>query len=251
MTRDQRLDALPLFAEDGARVVPNPPDSVTLAVLNKRTLAVEEIRHLIAKMQLLNEERPARCLGIVSATRSEGKTTLSIGIAAALADEPDRRVLLIEADLRKPAIESYLGLTRAPGVSEWLRSSSGPLPVRWVTPPGFAFISGGRAALDRPELLGSARMSALLEAARRSFDYVIVDCPPVTPVADAVILQELVDGFLLVVRARHCPRETVVRAASRLKSGRIIGMIFNDQREILPRYSSYGYRQYGHHAPGR
>ena len=106
-------------------------------------------------------------------------------------------------------------------------------------------------ALDRPELLGSARMSALLEAARRSFDYVIVDCPPVIPVADSVILQELVDGFLLVVRARHCPRETVVRAASRLKAGRIIGMIFNDQREILPRYSSYGYGRYGHDAPER
>lgn len=246
MTRDLRGDALPLFAEQGPRVVPDPPDSVTLAVLNGRTPAVEEIRLLIAKIQLVNEERPARCLGVVSASGGEGKTTLSIGIAAALADEPDRRVLLIEADLRKPAIESYLGLTRAPGVSDWLRGLPGPLPVRWVAPPGFAFISGGRGPLDRPELLGSSRMAALIEAARRSFDFVIVDCPPVTPVADAVILQDLIDGFLFVVRARHSPKETLVRAASRLKAGRIMGMIFNDQREILPGYYSYGYRQYAY-----
>jgi tyrosine-protein kinase len=246
VTRDYHHgEGLPLFTEQGMRVVPNPPDSVTLAVLNKRTLAVEEIRHLIAKLQLLNEERPARCIGMVSATGGEGKTTLSIGVAAALADEPDRRVLLIEADLRKPAIESYLGLSRAPGVSEWLKGSSGPLPVRWVTPPGFAFLSGGRAPLDRPELLGSPRMVTLIEAARNAFDFVIVDCPPVTPVADAVILQEHLDGFLFVVRARHGPRETVVRAASRLKAGRIIGMVFNDEKELLPRYSRYGRYGYG------
>jgi tyrosine-protein kinase len=240
-----RGDGIPLFAEEGTRVVPNPPEAATLAVLNRRTLAVEEIRHLIAKIQLLNEERPARCLGLVSATGGEGKTTLSIGIAAALADEPDRRVLLIEADLRKPAIEGYLGLPRAPGVSDWLKGASG-LTVRWVTPTGFALLSGGRLPLERPELLGSARMITLLESARQSFDFVIVDCPPVTPVADAVILQDHLDGFLFVVRARHGPRETVVRAASRLKAGRILGMVFNDQREILRRY---GYGRYGYGAP--
>jgi capsular exopolysaccharide synthesis family protein len=240
-----RGDGIPLFAEEGMRVVPNPPEAATLAVLNKRTLAVEEIRHLIAKIQLLNEERPARCLGLVSATGGEGKTTLSIGIAAALADEPDRRVLLVEADLRKPAIEAYLGLPRAPGVSDWLKGASG-LPVRWVTPPGFALLSGGRAPLERPELLGSARMITLLESARQSFDFVIVDCPPVSPVADAVILQDHIDGFLFVVRARHGQKETVVRAASRLKAGRILGMVFNDQREILPRY---GYGRYGYGLP--
>jgi Mrp family chromosome partitioning ATPase len=130
-------------------------------------------------------------------------------------------------------------------VSDWLKGASG-LTVRWVTPPGFALLSGGRLPLERPELLGSARMITLLESARQSFDFVIVDCPPVTPVADAVILQDHLDGFLFVVRARHGPRETVVRAASRLKAGRILGMVFNDQREILRRY---GYGRYGYGAP--
>ena len=127
MTREMRGDGIPLFAEEGARVVPNPPEAATLAVLNKRTLAVEEIRHLVAKIQLLNEERPARCIGLLSATGGEGKTTIAIGLATTLAAEPERRVLLIEADLRKPAIESYLGLPRAPGVAR-VAQGRGPAP---------------------------------------------------------------------------------------------------------------------------
>jgi capsular exopolysaccharide synthesis family protein len=245
MTRELRPEVSPVFAEQGPKVLPSPPDPVTAAILHGRTVAVEELRLLITRLQLVNDERPARCVGLLSATGGEGKTTLSIGLAAALAGDPDRRVLLIEVDLRKPAIESYLGLPRAPGVGEWLRGLAAPLPVRWVTPPGFALLSGGRVGLDRPDLLGSSRMAALLDAARRSFDFVIVDCPPVAPVTDAVILQDLVDGFLFVVRARHSPREVVLRAASRLKGDRIIGTVFNDQKEILPGYYRYGYRSYG------
>jgi Mrp family chromosome partitioning ATPase len=88
-------------------------------------------------------------------------------------------------------------------------------------------------------------MAALLRAARQDFDYVLVDCPPVSSVVDAVILQDLLDGFLFVVRARHTPRESVVRAAGKLKPARVLGTVFNGQSEILPRYDNYGARQYG------
>lgn len=249
MNRDVRIDAFPLFVDQGAKVLPSPPDPITTAILHGRTLVVEELRLLIARIQLINDERAARCIGMLSATGGEGKTTLSIGLAATLAAEPDRRVLLMEADLRKPAIETHLGLPRSAGVAEWLRGLPGPLPLRWVTPPGFALVSAGRIGLDRPELLGSNRMAALVDAARRSFDFVIIDCPPVTAVADAVILQDLVDGFLFVVRARHSPRETVLRAASRLRADRIIGTVFNDEREVPPGYDRYDHPRFGDAPP--
>ncbi len=239
MSRDGRGEGLPLFADQGAKVLVNPRDKVIAAILHGRSLAIEELRLLVARIQLLNDERPARCIGLLSATGGEGKTTLAIGLATSLAAEPERRVLLVEADLRKPAIESYLGLPRVPGVGEWLNARPGPLPVRWVTPPGFAFLSAGRLGLERPEVLGSNRMAALMDAARQSFDFVVVDCPPVSPVADAVILQDLVDGFLFVVRARHSPGEAVARAASRVKEDRILGTVFNDRKEMLP-YPGYG-----------
>jgi Mrp family chromosome partitioning ATPase len=236
-----RGDDFQFLADEAAKILPNPRDAVTAAVLHGRTVAVEELRLLVGRLQALNEERPARCVGILSATGGEGKTTLAIGLAAVLAAEPDRRVLLVETDLRKPAIGTYLGLPPIAGVGEWLKGLPGPLLLRWVTPPGFALLVGGQVGLERPEMLGSRRMAALLEAARGSFDFVVVDCPPIAPVADAAILQDLVDGFLFVVRARHSPREAVLRAASRLKGGRILGTVFNDQREPASYYQNYGY----------
>jgi Mrp family chromosome partitioning ATPase len=143
-------------------------------------------------------------------------------------------VLLLEADLRQPALERYLGLPRVDGVSEWLSGRTSSVPVRTISPPGFAVITAGRETLSRPELIGSDRMGALMGACQLCFGFLIVDCPPLSPVADAVALQELVDGFLLVVRARVAPRETIQRAVGRLKNGRIQGIVFNEQPEILP-----------------
>jgi Mrp family chromosome partitioning ATPase len=78
-------------------------------------------------------------------------------------------------------------------------------------------------------------MAALIGACQLSFGFVVVDCPPLDPVADAVVIQDLIDGFLLVVRARHSPRDAVERSIRRLKANRIQGIVFNDQPAVLPR----------------
>jgi Mrp family chromosome partitioning ATPase len=183
----------------------------------------------------------------VSAGPREGKTTVALGLAAALVRSSPKRVLLLEADLRQPAIEESLGLPQSRGVAEWLSGHGQAMPVRTVTPPGFAVITGGLERLARPELLGSRRMGELVGACRLAFGFVVVDCPPLSPVADAVAIQDLLDGFLLVVRARHTSRQELVRAVSRLKRDRILGVVFNDQPEILP-VAYGGYQRYGLHA---
>ncbi len=114
--------------------------------------------------------------------------------------------------------------------------------MRVVEPPGFAVVASGRQKLNRPELLGSERMGALVGACQLSFGFIVVDCPPLSPVADAVAIEDLLDGFLLVVRARHTPREAIERAVSRLKANRVQGIVFNDQPEILPSGYSTRYR---------
>jgi capsular exopolysaccharide synthesis family protein len=227
------------------RVIPRPDGPVSATVLSSNTLASVEIQLLIARLHALNKERSARCIGLVSATAGEGKTTLSMGLAFGLALEPERRVLLVEADTHKSALEDYLGLPYASGLSEWLTSVDSSVPLRWVTPPGFALLSRGTTPLGRRELLGSKRMASLLQAAREEFDFVIVDCPPVSSLPDSIILQDLLDGFLVVVRARHTPRESLVRAAGQLNSARILGTVFNAQNDLLPRYENYGQRQLG------
>ena len=109
------------------------------------------------------------------------------------------------------------------GVAEWLSGRSSTVPVRTIAPAGFSVVAAGRERLARPELLASPRMAALIGACQLSFGFVVVDCPPLDPVADAVAIQDLLDGFLLVVRARRSPREAIERAVSRLKENRIHG----------------------------
>ena len=226
--------------------VPQAPSGPVLqqVVMGGGHFLAEEFRFLAAKVSALASSR-FTTIGIVSAGPTEGKTTVALGLAAALARSEQNRVLLLEADLRQPAVERYLGLPRSSGVSEWLSGRSSTVPVRVVSPPGFAVVAAGRERLSRPELLGSERMGALIGACQLSFGFIVVDCPPLSPVADAVAIQDLLDGFLLVVRARHTPREAIARAVSRLKDNRVQGIVFNDQPEILPSGYSSSYRRYG------
>ena len=206
----------------------------------------EEMRLLRAKVRSLDEERPLRCIGIVSSSPGEGKSTVALGLASAIAAERDRKVLLIDADLRKSALAEYLGIVSGTGLSQWLEGTLEKAPLHRVEPPGFWVLTSGLPRNIQPELLGGDRMERLLVAARAAFDVVVVDCPPLAPVADSVILQDLLDGFLFVVRARHSPRETILKAVSHLKPGRVRGLIFNGHREVIPGYQTYGHRTYGY-----
>lgn len=234
------------LASDGA---PELEVKAEAAIRNSQVAAAlaepvvaEEFRLLRAKVRALDADRRFRVFGIVSAAMGEGKSTIALGLARAFAQEPDTRALLVEADLRRPTLEAYLGMAKVPGLGEWLETGVGPIGLRRVGSGGFYLLSGGLPTHQRqPELLGSERMARVLESAQRSFDFVIVDCPPLLPVADAVLLQDLLDGFLLLVRERFTPWSTINRALTRLKPDRIRGVMLNDHQEIIPRDTSYGY----------
>lgn len=240
-------EELPVF-EELAEAEARPRQTAVEAALSTSSILSEEFRLLRAKVRALAEEQPFRCFGLVSGAPGEGKTTVALGLAVALAHEErdGRRVLLVEADLRKRSLAPYLGLEPIPGLVEWLQqSTSTSLAVRRIGLRGPFLLGAGCHSSSSPDLLSSRRMGRLFEAMRMCFDYVIVDCPPLGPVADAVLLQDLLDGFLLVVRARHSPRETLSRALGHLKQGSIRGVVFNDYREILRRGYGYDYSAYG------
>ncbi len=238
------LSRLPVI-EDLAPVVPQVTVPVLQAVQTSGSALGEELRLLRAKVRSLGQDRPIKCVAMISAGPGEGKSTLSLGLAATMAQEPNRRVLLLEADLRRPTLEAYLGLPRISGLSEWLAGEGHSLGVRRVGPRGFFLLSAGCLPLDHPELLGSERMESILTVARQTFDFIILDCPPLVPVADSLLLQDMVDGFLCVVRARHTPRHVLKRALANVKQDRILGLVLNSHREILDAYQRNAYRQYG------
>lgn len=209
------------------------------------SVAGEEMRVLRAKLERISSSRGLHCVGVVSALPGDGKSTVSLGLAAALAREKGRRILLIDADLRRSSVSQALGLANSQGLNDWLDGAADAAPIHRVESGGFFVLSAGSSALARPEDLSSPRMEALLKAARKSFDFVVIDTTPVLPVSDAIMLQPLVDGFLLVIRARHTPREAIIECLTRLRSDAILGMVLNDCQESRGSYRSVAYRKYG------
>jgi Mrp family chromosome partitioning ATPase len=238
------FEELPVFEEED--VVPDPPPPLTRTVLDEGSLPGEQFRLLGARVRALGRDRRLRRVGVVSTAQGEGKSTVALGLARSLAVDGQNRVLLMEFDLRRPAIDRALGLSPPEvGLRQYLEKEAGTtLTVRRPEAGGFWILSAGDGLLSQPEVLTSARMLALLKAADRVFDYTVVDCPPLMPVADAVVFQDHLDGFVFVVRARHSPREAVQRAADLLKPDRICGVVMNDHRDILPSYREYAGRRY-------
>jgi succinoglycan biosynthesis transport protein ExoP len=237
------FESLPDFEEQPG--VATHPGAVVKTVLDDRSLAGEQFRLLGARLRALGRDKRLRRIGVVSAALGEGKTTVALGLARALSLDRQRRVLLLEFDLRRPIIDHALGFTPPEvGLAEYLQGK-GDVPVlRRPMPGGFWLLSAGSAQFEKPSVLSSPRFLALLESADRVFDYVIVDCPPLLPVADAVVIQDLLDGFVFVVRSRHSPRETIQRAISVIRPGLVVGLVLNGQRDIIPSYGEYAYRRY-------
>jgi polysaccharide chain length determinant protein (PEP-CTERM system associated) len=234
---------------DGGTVTPAKVVPIVESLMDSSSIVGEELRFFAANLLDLCRRRNVTCFALTSALPGEGKSTLSAGLASALGREPRRRVLLVEADLRRPSLTKTLGLPPAHGLSEWLNGTLDYLPVRYVEPGGFFLVGAGLTDLRRPELLGSPRMDAVLKAARRLFDLVLLDAVPVLPVADTVLMQDLVDGFQLVVRSRRTPRDAIHETLAKLRPDRILAVVFNGHREYRSSYKNYGYRRYGM-APG-
>ena len=180
------------------------------SLLSPGSAAFESIRVLRTKVKAFGEQRFVHCLGLVSATAREGTSALVVGL---------------------------LGLAGEPGLADWLSApSERPLPLRRVEPWGFFLLAGGTPTPQPIELLAGDRLARLLAAAGESFDVVLLDCPSLETVADSATLQDLVDGFLLVVRARHASRDAIRRSLSFLKRERVLGVVLNDQTSILSRW---------------
>lgn len=235
----------PVFRDEGI-VSPSHEVPVVESLKDPRSIVGEEFRLLRVKVQAACDQRQLRCLAVVSSLPSEGKSTVALGLAIAFAREAGKRILLIETDLRRPAISKYLGVPAFPGLGEWLNGLIDEhVPLRKVEPGGFFLLGPGEVPLDRPEDLGAQRMESLLRAARQTFDLVILDATPILSVADVTIMQDLIDGFLLVVRSRKTPRDAIRDAMGRIATNKVVGVVLNDHKEYRGSYMNYAYQGYG------
>jgi len=186
---------------------------------------------------------------ITSAVESEGKTLTSINFAIAFAQEIDHSILLIDADLRKPMVHEYLGITYKYGLSDYLTRNIDISEVLIKTGIGnLVLLPAGSSVSNPVELLSSIRMKTLVrELKNRYMDrYIILDTPPVLPVADALTIGSMVDGVIFVIQERNAKRKTIEEAMNRTKDLNILGVVYNNVGESsLDGHYAHNYR-YGY-----
>jgi len=153
------------------------------------------------------------------------------------------RVLLVEADFRRPSVAAYLGLQprRGNGLVEAILDPMRTLQdvVRPCPPFNLAVLPAGRAVPSPHEVLKAPRLQELLQEARQCYDWVIVDTPPLTPFSDCRVLEVCMDGFLVVVAAHQTSRKQLEEALNVLDPTKLIGLVFNKDERLAPRYYSY------------
>jgi capsular exopolysaccharide synthesis family protein len=166
---------------------------------------------------------------VSSATPGEGKTTLRASLGQAFADAGNK-TLLVEADMRKPTLSKIFGIPYDGGLSLFLAGHISPLPVIHNTStPNLLAVSAGPHAPNPASLLNSERLDFFFKEMTSSFQFILVDAPPILSFADARILSHKVDGVVLIVRAEHTPKNLIRRARNLLdKSGaHVLGMVLN------------------------
>lgn len=211
--------------------------------------ASEAYKLLRTKLQFsFVDENDCHIIGVSSALAGEGKSLSSVNLAYSLA-QLEKRVLLIDCDLRRPSLAAKLPIQKVPGLSNYLtrQVSLEEVIQKYSASNGecaFNVISSGRNPPNPIELLSSARMEKMLQNLRTSYDYIILDLPPVGEVSDALVAAKLADGMLVVVRQNYCNRTVLKSAVDQLHFGgsRILGVVLNCTTEssgYAKRYKSY------------
>jgi capsular exopolysaccharide synthesis family protein len=222
--------------------LPQGPGDPRLVISDGASPAqVEQYRRLAATLHEAQVERGLRTVAITSALPQEGKTLTAANLALTLSESFGRRVLLIDADLRRPGVHSAFGLSNGPGLTEALRGPAGG-PVCAELSPRLSILTAGRVGQNPLATLSSDRMRELLEECASRFDWVLLDTPPVGVLSDAQVTARLAGAVLFVIAAESTPYPVVERAISDLGRDCIIGTVLNRVNDhVIPEAQYYRY----------
>ena len=213
--------------------------------------ASEAYKLLRTKLQFsFADDNNCRVIGISSALSGEGKSLTAVNLAFTLS-QLDKKVLLVDCDMRRPTLAEKLGIMKAPGLSNYLTRQSHLEDVVQMcglkgNENAFYVISAGQNPPNPIELLSSERMKMALASARQNYDYVILDLPPVGEVSDAMAVAKDTDGILLVVRQNYCDRISLSEAVHQFDfiQSKILGVVFNCANEHNGNYGKGYYKRY-------
>ena len=229
------------------RPVPTPEQRL-ISITNPNSPGAETFRVLSTRLAHMRDKRVLKKIMITSAVGDEGKSVVSVNLALTLARRAGERVLLIEADLRRPTASALLSSSSLRGLAEWHEHKLA-LQDAFYQVEGMPlwFLSAGKGIEEPLPLLESDAFAQMLNAVSAGFDWVLLDCTPMLPMADATSLSRLCDGVLVVAREGHTRKRTLARALASIEKNKQIGFIFNEASTVQAGYERYygGYGYYG------
>lgn len=236
---------LPGAAPDLAEESPSGVDPHMVSLLTPTAFEAEQYRTLRHIVEQLYKNAGPVVIAISSPAVGDGKTITLTNLAGSLAQAPEARVLLVDADLRRSSASRGLGLSSSGGRGLVGAILDPALSLEEVVCPlslfNLAVLPAGRPPASPYEVLKSPRMGVLLEEARRRYDYIVLDTPPLIPFPDCRLIGKWVDGFLVVVAAHKTPRKQIEEALQVLEPARLLGLVFNRDDHSITRGHYYYY----------
>ena len=223
-------------------------DPHLVALTSPGSFAAEQYQGLRLTIERLRRGRTLQVIAVTSPAAGEGKTLTAINLAGALArGGDDARVLLMDADLRRPAVARQLAIEDSGrGLTEVIENANTPLDsvTQKLKPYNLSVVPAGTRNGAVHHILRSSRLDVVLAEARQRYDFVVLDTPPLLPVFDSALLANAVDGVLMVVAANQTPRKLLAEALNLLDPAKVLGIVFNrDARPMFGYYDAY-YKDY-------
>jgi capsular exopolysaccharide synthesis family protein len=219
-----------------------PPQSRLVCITEKDGLAAEKFRYLAVRLRQLQQNRPLKKLLITSTIPQEGKSTVAANLACALARRTQQKTLLLDGDLRRPTVAKLFGLGKTPGIADWLQGECGAAQSIYnLEETGLWVLPAGNVPRNPLEMMQSGRLSVLLDQLTGWFDWIVIDSPPVLPLADTSIWMRQADGILLVTRQGSTEKEQLKRGLEAVDQKKLLGALLNSS---VSTGDNYYYRQY-------
>jgi capsular exopolysaccharide synthesis family protein len=221
------------------------PESRLELLTDPQGAGADRFRFLRMRLRDLKSSRKLRSLVVTSALPKDGKSTVTLNLATALAEGGKRSVLVIEGDLHHPTLAGSLGIEAQAGLAECLECGADPLlAIRRLEPLSWYLLQSGTPKGNPTDFLQTDALAEMMVTLSSQFDWILVDTPPVAPLTDALSISRRVDGTLLVVRAGVTPRTAIDEAIELLGQQHLLGIVFNGAEGLDRRYKKY-HKYYG------
>jgi receptor protein-tyrosine kinase len=219
-------------------------DHRLVAAFAPQSLPAEQFRALRTRISRAENGRALRAIIVTSPAKGDGKSLTAANLALTMAQEYQHRVLLLDADLRRPTLHQLFDINEAPGLTDVLMGAAAledalvPLDEHHLT-----VLPSGVPATHPAELLGSAAMRRTLDTLRTRFDRVVLDMPPVAPLADVQIVSAMADAVLMIVRAGVTQKPAIERALEGIEPSKVLGLVLNEagSNGAAEGYGGYAY----------